>query len=207
MKIVCVILLSVCLTIILTTCSNKPVESNPVETKIIGRISDKTSNNPIAGASIATSPATSSVTSDGSGNYSINNAKSGQCIVTASKDGYKSNSTMVSIEEGTTSTADIQLDQLTPALDVSATDMDFGFTQTSLTFTVSNSTQYGSLQWSIVKNADWLSINQSSGTVTTGTATIMLTANRIALAYGNYSTILTVSSNGGNKDIAVTLLL
>ena len=97
------------------------------------------------------------------------------------------------------------MEQLTPALALSATTLDFGIVQTFLSFAISNSTQYGTLQWSLVKTADWLSVNPTSGTVTSGTISVTLTANRVGLAYGNYSTTLTITSNGGNKDIPVTL--
>ena len=187
------------------SCKAKPVETPLVETKITGRISEKLSNNPIVGSLVSTQPATSSVTTDANGNYIITNATTGQYVVTASKEGYKQSSTSVNIKEGQTSSADIQLEQLTPALSVSAAQLNFGTSQTIINFTITNSTAYGTLQWSITNNANWISLSNTSGTITSASQQITVTINRAGLDFGNYNSILTISSNGGNKDITVSM--
>jgi len=177
---------------LIASCKKAPIETPPVETILTGRVADKSTNNPISGSIVFTEPASSSVTTDANGNYTISDIVTGQYVVSATKNGYKESSTSVSVKEGQTTSADFQLEQLTPALALSASTLDFGIAQASLSFTISNSTQYGTLQWSLVKNADWLSVNPTFGTVSTGTNTVTLTANRVGLAYGNYSTTLAV---------------
>jgi hypothetical protein len=191
--------------VLLFSCKAKPVETSPVETKITGRVSEKTSNNPIVGSIVSTQPSTSSVTTDVNGNYTIINVVTGQYVVTASKEGYKQSSTSISIKEGQTSSADMQLEQLTPALTVSAAQLNFGTTQTIINFTITNSTSFGSLQWSIENDANWISLSNTFGTITSGVQQITVIINRTGLDYGNYNSILAINSNGGNKDLIVTM--
>ncbi|MBN1349533.1 carboxypeptidase regulatory-like domain-containing protein [candidate division KSB1 bacterium] len=76
---------------------------------IKGRVTDASSGNPISGASIATQPATNSVTSDASGKYEIENVSPGNYIVSASKTGYHNGSVTITIQPGSTIMANIQL--------------------------------------------------------------------------------------------------
>ena len=202
MKYLIVPLIALCL---LLSCKTKPTETPVLETKISGKIVDKDNNNAIVGAQVTTSPTTSSVSTDGSGSYTIPDVKAGQYVVSAAKIGYSSNSISVVVTEGKTSSADIQLEIVKPGLSLSASSLDFGTTQTTVTVIISNATSIGSINYSISKSVDWLSLSATSGTITTGTATITITASRTNLSFGNYSTTLSVTSNGGNKDVTVTM--
>lgn len=195
-------LIALCL---LFSCKAKPTETPALETKISGKVVDKDNNNAIVGAQITTNPTTSSVSTDGSGSYTIPDVKAGQYVVSASKIGYSSNSINVVVTEGKTSSADIQLETVKPGLSLSAQSLDFGTTQTTATFIIGNATSIGSINYSIAKSVDWLSLSATSGTITTGTATITVTASRTNLSFGNYSTTLSITSNGGNKDVTVTM--
>ncbi|MDP2208424.1 MAG: carboxypeptidase regulatory-like domain-containing protein [Bacteroidota bacterium] len=201
------LIISLIITVIFlfNTCKQKPTEVPVVETKISGRVAEKITNNGLSGALITTNPTTSVVTTDGFGNYVISNVSSGQYSVIATKDGYKQNSINVAVKEGYTASADIQLELLLPQLSVSSSNLDFGVGITTLTCILTNTTQIGTINWSIIKSADWLTVNPASGSLTTGTSTLTLTVNRTGLSYGNYNNTLTVTSNGGNKDIAITM--
>jgi hypothetical protein len=186
-------------------CKAKPTETPAIETKINGKIVDKDNNNAIVGVQVTTNPTTSSVSTDASGSYTISDVKSGQYVVSAAKSGYSTNSINVVVVEGKTSAADIQLETLKPGLVLSTPALDFGTAQTTTTFIISNATSIGTINFSIAKSADWLSLSSTSGTITTGTATITVTASRTNLSFGNFSTTLSITSNGGNKDIGVTM--
>ncbi len=80
--------------------------------KITGKVTDKSTGNPIGGALIKTVPVTSIITTDADGNYSAS-VNGGIYQVTASKDGYVSITTSVTVN-GNTATSDFQLDE--PAL-------------------------------------------------------------------------------------------
>lgn len=199
-------LISFVLAIVLfQSCNTKPTETPVLETKISGKIVDKDNNNGLTGAQVTTNPTTSSVLTDASGSYTIADVKPGQYVVSASKAGYSSNTINVVVTEGKTSSADIQLEVLKPGLQVSTSSVDFGTTQTTATIILSNGTSVGSINWSVSKSVDWISISSASGTITTGTATITITASRTNLSFGNYNTVLSITSNAGNKDIQINM--
>ncbi|MFA6469258.1 MAG: carboxypeptidase regulatory-like domain-containing protein [Bacteroidota bacterium] len=189
----------------LFSCKAKPTETPAVETKISGKVLDKTTNNAIVGSIVTTIPVTSTVTTDNSGTYTISDLRSGQYVVSAIKEGYKSTTTSVVVNEGKTALADIQLEILKPELSISNSFVDFGTNNSISTLNLTNLVGYGTLDWTVQTLANWISVSPTSGTLTTGSSTISISANRSNLTYGNYSTNLTFKSNGGNKDIPVTL--
>jgi hypothetical protein len=199
------VLLLLLITLIFYSCKQKPTETPVLETKITGKVTDKSSSSEIADASVTTIPTTSSVTTDANGNYTISDVSPRQYLVTATKEGYKSSSINVIALEGKTVYADIQLQLLVPELAVSISSIDFGTTQTTTSFIISNKTAVGSVVWTFSIGVPWLSPLSNSGTVTTGTNTVTLNVNRSGLSYGNYNTVLTITSNGGNKDIPISM--
>ncbi|MCX6141867.1 MAG: Ig-like domain-containing protein [Ignavibacteriales bacterium] len=84
----------------------------PVGT-ITGNVVDAVSANPIANVQITTTPATSTVTSDNSGNYSITGALPGAYKVVASQASYRSDSVTISVGRWATVKADFRLFQVT----------------------------------------------------------------------------------------------
>lgn len=88
-------------------------ESSPLESEITGNIAGKVTFintvNPIASATIKTIPEISTILSDQLGNFSFNNVAPGVYTVTASKSGYISNSTIITVSSNNTATANIQL--------------------------------------------------------------------------------------------------
>ena len=189
------------------SCKVKPTETAPLETKITGRVIDKDVNSFISNVQITTIPSTSSVTTDATGGYVISDVKPGQYVVTASKSGYKSNSINVTVAEGKTASADIQIETLKPDLSISISTIDFNTSQTFSSFYINNGTSIGTINYSITKNADWLTISPTSGTITTGNATISVNVTRTGLSIGNYTAIITVNTNVGTKDVYVTMTI
>lgn len=93
---------------------------------------------------------------------------------------------------------------LIPILDVSPTTLDFGATQPSLTFQISN-TGDGSLTWNVAENPDKPWITSISPTSGTGNATVTVTVDRNQLTGTSDTGTLLVSSNAGNQNVAVTI--
>ncbi len=95
-----------------------------------------------------------------------------------------------------------------PTLAVSVATLDFGNLTNSLTFTVSNSGS-GSLNWNTAENPDqsWLTtIQPNSGTLAAGTSQqVQVTVDRSGLTDGNYSGLIDILSDGGNRQIQVNL--
>ena len=60
----------------------------------------------------------------------------------------------------------------------------------------------GTLTWSATKTQSWLTINPASGTAP---STITVSANIAGLSVGQYTDTISITSNGGNSSVAVTL--
>lgn len=88
-----------------------------------------------------------------------------------------------------------------PVLSVSPDSLDFGATQTQKTFNISNAGG-DTLTWSVSEDKTWLSVSPTSGT---GDATVTVNVDRSGLSPGDYTTDISVSSNGGNETVHVTL--
>lgn len=91
-----------------------------------------------------------------------------------------------------------------PLLSVTPTTLDFGTTETSLQFQISN-TGNGTLTWSVAENPDkpWItSITPGSGT---NAATVTVTVDRNLLSETSDTGTLAVTSNGGNQNITVLI--
>lgn len=93
-----------------------------------------------------------------------------------------------------------------PILTVDPTSLDFGTTAISMNFTVSN-TGGGTLDWNAAENPDesWItSVSPSSGSLNEGESeNVFITVNRDGLAEGSYSGNISVTSNGGDQDVAI----
>jgi len=93
-----------------------------------------------------------------------------------------------------------------PELSVSVGTLDFGGSQTEMTFNISNSGT-GVLNWTLTDDADWLSITPASGANTAGeTDQVTATVDRTGLAENSYDATITVSfDDGDDVTVAVTM--
>jgi uncharacterized membrane protein len=98
-------------------------------------------------------------------------------------------------------------------LDVNPASLDFGTqtvgVQVTMNVTLANSgTQ--ALSWGAdTGNANWLKLSSSSGNIQPGDLPQILsvTADTTQLAAGNHSATLNIKSNGGNKQVAITVVV
>ena len=115
--------------------------------------------------------------------------------------------TITVTSNGGTETVSVAMEVLaSPVLAVSALALDFGTGLTSLTFDITN-LGGGNLTWNITDNdsVGFLGTAPTSGSTTSETDTITVTANRSSLAAANYSATITVLSNGGNATVSVAM--
>lgn len=187
--------------LIFFACDKAPVDAPEVITKITGKIT-KQDNTPLAGVAISTLPSTQTATTDNNGNYEIKLA-AGTYAVNATKTGYKAGSVQVTVAEGQSATGSLQLIEQTPELSVSATELNYGTTETTKTMQVSN-TGIGTLNCTLSTDLPWVTISQSSCAINAAEIkNITLTINKTGLAYGNYNPKVTINSNGGSKVIGL----
>lgn len=95
---------------------------------------------------------------------------------------------------------------LLPLLTVSTTALSFGKTSNEESFTILN-TGGGVLTWTVTEEIPWLTVETGAGTTTKETDRITLTVDRSALPPGTHNGTLTVSSNGGDTEILIGLVV
>jgi hypothetical protein len=83
--------------------------STPTTGTIIGTVSETGTNSAIVGASVSTVPATSTVTTNPQGAYTISSVSPGAYTLTASASSHISNTTNISVTAGQTTTANLTL--------------------------------------------------------------------------------------------------
>ena len=94
-------------------------------------------------------------------------------------------------------------------IDLSFVGTQGGANPTPQTFSIRN-TGTGTLNWSLSETASWLTVSPTSGTLTTGSASIGVSVNTTGLSDAQYTTSIIVSDPSASntpKEIPVTLLL
>ncbi|UCH89103.1 MAG: T9SS type A sorting domain-containing protein, partial [Thermoplasmata archaeon] len=95
-----------------------------------------------------------------------------------------------------------------PQLSVNPTDLNVGSTETTISFTITNSGG-GTLQWQANENPDepWItSVSPSNGNLIPNQSEIVtVEISREGMGAGDYKGNITVSSNGGDQDIVVNM--
>lgn len=95
------------------------------------------------------------------------------------------------------------VDPNAPWLEVSVNTLDFDSTQTTKNFLISN-IGGGTLNWSIITNRNWISCNPISGT---DNSNVDVSIDRSGLSAGSYNGTISVSSDGGSKNISVNMIV
>jgi len=91
-----------------------------------------------------------------------------------------------------------------PLLSVSPTILDFGTTETIQSFQINNSGG-GTLSWTVTKNPDKPWITTISPTSGSNDTTVAVTVDRSLLTENSDTATITVSSNGGNGNVFVSI--
>ena len=151
--------------------------------------------------------ASTTVSTDTNGNYTFTGIANGSYTITPDKEGYKF---APKNKKLTVSGSDVSgvnfIAHAQPSLRVNPDSLDFGSSQSVKTFEISN-TGKGSLKWTATADKSWLSVEPSKGKTTTETDTVTVSVNRSDLAAGTYIGKVSVSSDGGNQDIDVTIIV
>lgn len=93
-----------------------------------------------------------------------------------------------------------------PKLSLFPNSISFGEDGVRESFTIFNAGG-GTLEWTVAETPDapWLSLETAAGTTTTETDRIFVNADRSGLATGTYNAIVAVTSNGGTRNIPVSV--
>jgi hypothetical protein len=90
-------------------CNKNPAVATSTTGTILGRVTNATGDTLIAGATVVTTPPSSTMNSDAQGKYAITGVSPGEYAVEASKSGYKSCIENITVTAGQTTTADLDL--------------------------------------------------------------------------------------------------
>lgn len=92
---------------------------------------------------------------------------------------------------------------LGPLIDVSPVSLSFDSTSTVEILNISNVGE-GVLTWNVSEDRTWMSLNPTSGI---GAGTVMVTVDRTGLLPGTKNGRITVTSNGGNRMVSVSMIV
>ncbi|MBC8551242.1 MAG: DNRLRE domain-containing protein [Candidatus Marinimicrobia bacterium] len=91
-----------------------------------------------------------------------------------------------------------------PILHITPNLLAFGDSTNSLTLSISNGGD-GSLSWDLSDDKSWIALAPTSGTTTTEIDQVNVTLNRLELEPGDYSGLISITSNGGSESATVTM--
>jgi len=200
-------LLMIFLMISLSSCKNSaPTDAPVITTKITGVITNKATGVTVTGVQLTTTPTTSTITTDSNGKYDFDNIPAGSYVITAIKSGFINTQINVNVTEGSTAKADIQIEELSAQLEVSQTFVDFSTANNQASITINNKSGIGTINFSLSKNAGWLTLSESAGSITTNVKNITLTVDRNQVAYGTFNDVITITSNVGTAIVNVQMV-
>lgn len=178
--------------------------STPTRTffALVGAATSSTTTSTPSGSSTTTT----SSSSTSSGTTTSSSSTSSSSTTTTTSSGGKTTTTT---SRATTTTTTIAT---TPQLSVTPASLDFGDNDSAQQITIAN-TGTGTLTWQINDNetqynegTGWLfTASPQSGSVTNTPEEVTVLVNKRGLSTGTYSATLPVTSNGGSKDLGITM--
>lgn len=175
---------------------------------IRGRIIDSHSNEPLQGVNISVSPGGLSSVTGSDGTYEFINLDPGQYSIQAQKAGYKANYKQISILAGETGVGDMTLTplQTTSSVQILPESLDFGKTETDMTFEIKNHGNDGSIKWNISGvEATWIRVNPTSGEIGQGmSASVKISVDRSMLDNEISTAFIQVNIPGGSKSVKIS---
>ncbi len=173
------ILMMLFASLVLWSCAR---DIEPFTGNILGKITDAKSGEVLQGVNVTIVPSGTSRTTGGDGYFEFRDLEPKQYEIQAQKNGYITNSKIVNVVAGRDVSGDIQLTPITQdgILALSVSSLNFGSQNSSLSFNIQNNGNK-SFNWNIsgLDNADWLSVNPSTGTLAAGKSNaVAVTLNR-----------------------------
>ena len=194
---------SILLLLFLYSCSSsEPDIYGTIRGKIVSTLNDE----PLQGVNVTLSPGSYSTVTGADGCFEFVDLEPGQYSLQAQKSDYKTNYKQITTVAGQVVSGDLSLTplQTTSSVEVAPSELDFGTTQTELTFDIRNTGNIGSIEWSISGiDVDWLQVNPMKGTTGQGMASTVKVALNRALLTVQSVTYLTVNIPGGSNSVRI----
>lgn len=173
---------------------------------IAGSVADANTGEPVPVVNVSINPGGNYTITGSDGSFYFSNLEPGEFVLTISKEGYKDNEKKIYVKKGEPTPAHILIERIPASITSDKNLLDFGESQTTLSFTIVNA-GYTDLEYKVeTGNCIWLSVEPTEGKLKYGkTATIVTTINRSKLPKGvNEANIVVHSSSGdGNVEVKV----
>ncbi|MDE5783960.1 MAG: carboxypeptidase regulatory-like domain-containing protein [Prevotella sp.] len=197
---------SVLMAAIFSGCSEDAAETVTTGS-IAGSVSDKTTGEPVATVNVKITPGGSSTVTGSDGTFTFRNLKPDSYTLTITKEGYKQNSSTVSVRVGEPTTTHLLIERIPAVVTADREILDFGSNESTntLSFNIVNP-GYTDLEWEIEERCDWITeVKPDKGTLKYGkTEAIVVVIDRELLKSGTNEAILIVRSSNGSFDVKVT---
>lgn len=197
---------SVLVAAIISGCSEDAAETVTTGS-IAGSVSDKTTGEPVATVNVKITPGGSSTVTGSDGTFTFRNLKPNSYTLTITKEGYKQNSSTVSVSVGEPTTTHLLIERIPAVVTADREILDFGSNESTntLSFNIVNS-GYTDLEWEIEERCDWITeVKPDKGALKYGkTEAIVVVIDRELLKSGTNEAVLIVRSSNGSSDIKVT---
>lgn len=164
--------------LVLGSCSEDEV---PTFGGVYGIVSDAETGDALRNAQVILSPGNLSTVTGVDGHYEFKDLDAGQAKIQVSANGYVTDSRQVTIVPGMTSQCDVSLKRevLAAKLELSSTSLDFGSEQSSLSFSIHNAGNAGSVKWQIMDVPEWVTVSPSKGETAVGkSSAVVVSLNR-----------------------------
>lgn len=186
-------------------CGRAPVDVAASVTQISGRVVDAATGAPLSGASIATTPTTSTVAAASDGGFVLRSLVAGAYQVRASRDGYEPAAASVSVREGETAVADLRLRQVGPDLALTPSSLDLGPSLSQASVRVQNRTGVGVVAWRANSDQPWLSVSPAAGSLATIPTDVTVAVDHAKAPFGVSVGRVTLTSDAGTRTLDVRI--
>lgn len=199
-------IINIILAFCLISCT-QDIETVSTVGSIVGSVSDQTTGEPISTVNVKLTPSGQSTVTGSDGSFSFVDIKEGNYTISITKEGYKSNNSVVYIPGGEVTPLHLLLERIPASLISDKNLLDFGESLETLSFTIIN-TGYSDLKFEVTAgDCQWISVDPQAETIEYGkTATIVVTIDREILPKGNNEANIVVRSTSGNGNVEVKVL-
>lgn len=189
-----------------TACSSD-LDETGMTGSIAGSVFDMTTGEPVPTVNVKLSPGGKSTVTGSDGAFEFYDLEPGDYTFEINKEGYSPNTGSCTVRAGEATQSHLLIGRLTASLTADRTELDFGETLSTLSFSIVNR-GYTDLEYKVEKgDCSWISTDPEDGVIGYGkTATVIVTIDRSQLDEGeNQGTVIVRSTNGAGKvEIAVT---
>lgn len=191
---------------IIFACSKDISETSSVGS-IAGSVSDRTTGEPVATVNVLMSPGGSSTVTGSDGTFTFRNLEEGEYTLTITKEGYKQNSSTITVRPGDPTSAHLLIERIPAVVTADREVLDFGSNASTntLSFNIVNP-GYVDLEWEIEERCEWITeVKPAKGTLKYGkTEGIVVVIDRDNLSEGNNEAVIVIRSSNGSSEVKVT---